>query len=217
MDGYTPSSSLSILFLQRGRWSLLFGLPFMRVLLASAARWFSCVVVLFLYLFAYLPISSLTVGIFKVFSSFLTYHGSLTIVPSIFDRSGYSLFTWLVATVPHSGVPHVQIDFIIVLYIFSLFPMLSLEFRPVSQYICLLFIRVLSIIDLVCCSHVNRVSKQSPGYLTWLQLTRNKANQSLPFFPFLLSRIEFDTRAERRAVGRRLRNLREREGTRRVN
>ena len=133
MDGYTPSSSLSILFLQRGRWSLLFGLPFMRVLLASTARWFSCVVVLFLYLFAYLPISSLTVGIFKVFSSFLTYHGSLTIVPSIFDRSGYSLFTWLVAAVPHSGVPHVQIDFIIVLYIFSLFPMLSLKFRLVSH------------------------------------------------------------------------------------
>ena len=36
--------------------------------------------------------------------------------------------------------------------------MSSLEFRLISQYICLLFIRILSISDLVCC----------PRYLTCL-------------------------------------------------
>ena len=46
--------------------------------------------------------------------------------------------------------------------------MLSLEFRLVNQYICLLFIRVLSIIDLVFCFHVSCVSKWSPRYLTCL-------------------------------------------------
>ena len=44
--------------------------------------------------------------------------------------------------------------------------MLSLGFRLISQYICLLFIRILSIIDLVCCFHVSCVSKWSPRYLT---------------------------------------------------
>ena len=66
---------------------------------------------------------------------------------------------WLIAVVPHSGIPYVQIDFIIILYIFNLFSMLSLEFRLVNRYIYLLFIRILSIIDLVCCFHVSCVSK----------------------------------------------------------
>ena len=46
--------------------------------------------------------------------------------------------------------------------------MLSLESRLVSQYICLHFIRILSIIDLVCRFHVSCVSKWSPRYLTCL-------------------------------------------------
>ena len=76
---------------------------------------------------------------------------------------------WLIAAVPHSGIPYIQIAFIIVLYIFHLFSTLTLEFRLVSQYICLLFIRILSIIDLVlCCFHVSCVSKCSPRYLTFL-------------------------------------------------
>ena len=40
------------------------------------------------FFFAYLPISFLIVGIFR--SSFLTYHGALTIVLSIFDCSDSS-------------------------------------------------------------------------------------------------------------------------------
>ena len=88
---------------------------FIRVLLASAASCFGCVAVLSLYFFASLSISSLTVGIFKSsrISSFLTYHGTLIIVPSIFDCSASSLFMWLIAAVPH-GIPYVQIGFIIV-------------------------------------------------------------------------------------------------------
>ena len=43
----------------------LFSLLSMRVLLASAASWFGCVAILSLYFSAYLPISSLTVDIFK--------------------------------------------------------------------------------------------------------------------------------------------------------
>ena len=46
--------------------------------------------------------------------------------------------------------------------------MLSLELRLVNQYIRFLFIRILFIIDLVCCFHVSCVSKWSPGYLTCL-------------------------------------------------
>ena len=46
--------------------------------------------------------------------------------------------------------------------------MLSLEFRLVSQYICLLFIRILSIIDLISCFHVSCVFKRSPRHLTCL-------------------------------------------------
>ena len=44
--------------------------------------------------------------------------------------------------------------------------MLSFEFRLVSQYICLLYIRILSVIDLVCCYHLSCVSKCCPRYLT---------------------------------------------------
>ena len=46
--------------------------------------------------------------------------------------------------------------------------MLSWEFRLVSQYICLLFIRILSIIDLVFCFHVSCVSKWNPRYFNCL-------------------------------------------------
>ena len=83
----------------------LFSLLFIRVLLASAAGWFRCVAVLSLYFSAYLSIYSLTVDICKYLhiSSFLAYHGALTIVLSIFDCSDYSLFMWLIAAVPHRG------------------------------------------------------------------------------------------------------------------
>ena len=45
--------------------------------------------------------------------------------------------------------------------------MLSLDFRLVIQYICLSFIHILSIIDLVCYFHVSCVSNWSPRYLTF--------------------------------------------------
>ena len=54
----------------------------------------------------------------------------------------------------------------IVLYIFNLFSMLNLDFRLVSQCICLLVVCILSIIDLVYCFHMSYVSKWSPRYLT---------------------------------------------------
>ena len=54
----------------------------------------------------------------------------------------------------------------IVLYIFNLFSMLNLDFRLVSQCICLLVVCILSIIDLVCCFYVRCVSKRSPRNLT---------------------------------------------------
>ena len=44
--------------------------------------------------------------------------------------------------------------------------MLNLDFRLVSQCICLLVVYLLSITDLVCCFHVSCVSKWSPRYLT---------------------------------------------------
>ena len=53
----------------------------------------------------------------------------------------------------------------IVLYIFNLFSIVNLDFRLVSQCICLPIVCILSIIDLVCCFHVSCVSKWSPRYL----------------------------------------------------
>ena len=81
-----------------------------------------------LYFSAYLPISSLTVDIFKSvrISSFLTSHGALTIVLGIFGCSDSSSDS-------HSGISCIQIDFIIVLCIFNLFSMLSLELRLVNS------------------------------------------------------------------------------------
>ena len=95
----------------------LFSLLSMGVLLALATRWFGCFGVLSLYFSAYQPISSSTVGIFKSLriSFFLTYHRAFAIVFSIFDCTDSSLFMWLIAAVPHSGIPYVQIGFIIVL------------------------------------------------------------------------------------------------------
>ena len=88
-----------------------------RVLLALVASWFARIAVLFLYFSAYLPISFLTVGIFKSLhlSSFLTFREAFTIVLSIFDCSDSSLFMWLITAVPHNGIPYAQIGFIIVL------------------------------------------------------------------------------------------------------
>ena len=49
---------------------------------------------------------------------------------------------WLFAAIPQSGIPYVQMYFIIDLQICSLFSMLSLDFLPVSHDICLLFNRI---------------------------------------------------------------------------
>ena len=138
MDGYPQRDTIfefdCFISLVKLMGCFLFGLLSIRVLLASAASWFGCVVVLSFYFSAYLPISSLIVGIFK---SFL-----VSDIPwgvgyclSTFDCSDSSLFMRLIAATPHSGIPYVQIGFIIVLWIFSLFSMLSLEFRLVSQCI----------------------------------------------------------------------------------
>ena len=94
-------------------------------------------------------------------SSFLTYHCALTIVLRILVCIVSILFIWFIAAVSHSGIPYVQIGFMIVLYIFNLFSMLNLDLRLVSQCICLLVVCILSIIDLVCCFHVSCVSKFS--------------------------------------------------------
>ena len=99
-------------------------------------------------------------------SSFLTNHGRFTIVLRILACILSILFIWLIAAVPRSGIPYVQIGFMIVLYIFNLFSMLNLDFRFVSQCICLLVFCIFSIIDLVCSFHVSCVSKWSPRYLT---------------------------------------------------
>ena len=90
------------------------------------------VAILDLYFSEYLLISSLTVGILRSLrmSSFLTYHGTFTIVLRILAYIVSILFIWL--------IPYVQIGFMIVLYIFNLFSVLNLDFRLVSQCICLL-------------------------------------------------------------------------------
>ena len=111
MDDYPQKDTIFefdyFIVLARSVGCSLFSLLSIRVLLASAASWFGCIAVLSLYFSAYLPISSLTIGIFKSLriSSFLTYHGALTIVLSIFDRSDSNLFMRLIAAVPHSGTP----------------------------------------------------------------------------------------------------------------
>ena len=138
------------------------------VLNVSVASRFGCVAILVLYLSALLLIASLTVGISRSLrmSSFLTYQGAFTIVLRILACIISILFIWLIAAVPHSGIPYVQIGFMIVLYIFNLFSMLNLDFRLVSQCICLLVFCTFSIIDLVCSFHVSCISKWSPRYLT---------------------------------------------------
>ena len=91
MDGYLKRDTifqlLCFISLVRSVGCFLFSLLFMRVLLDSTANWFGFLAILSLYSFAYLPISSLTVGIFRSLriSSFLTYLGALTIVLSIVE------------------------------------------------------------------------------------------------------------------------------------
>ena len=100
-------------------------------LYVSAASRFECVAILDLYFSEYLLISSLTVGIPRSLrmSSFLTYQGLFTIVLRILAYITSILFIWLIAAVPHNGIPYVQIGFMIVLYIFNLFSVPSLDFR----------------------------------------------------------------------------------------
>ena len=142
------------------------------VLYVSAASQFGCVAILDLYFSEYLLISSLTVGIPRSLhiSSFLTYQGPFIIVPRILACITSILFIWLIAAVPHNGIPYVQIvlwSFYIFLiyFLFNLFS-LNLDFRLVSQCICVLVSRIFSTIDLICSFHVSCVSKWSPRYLT---------------------------------------------------
>ena len=108
---------------------------FMVLYVSAASSRFGCVAILDLYFSEYLLISSLTVGIPRSLrmSSFLTYQGLFTIVLRILAYITSILFIWLIAAVPHNGIPYVQIGFMIVLYIFNLFSMLNLDFRLVSQ------------------------------------------------------------------------------------
>ena len=118
----------------------------------------SILAILDLYFSEYLLISSLTVGIPRSLriSKFLTYQGPFTIVLRILACITSILFIWLIAAVPHSGIPvYVQIGFMIVLYIFNLFSVLSLDFRLVSQCICLLVFCIFSTIDLMCSFQVS--------------------------------------------------------------
>ena len=73
-------------------------------------------------------------------SSFLIYQGAFTIVLRTLACIVSILFIWLIASVPHSGIPYVQIGFMTVIYIFNLFSMLNLDFRLVSQCTCLLVV-----------------------------------------------------------------------------
>ena len=90
MDGYPQGGSIFQLVycisIVRSAGCFFFSLLSIMVLFVSATSWFGCVTSLSLYFFPYLAISSLTVGIFKSLrkSSFLTYHGALTIVLKIF-------------------------------------------------------------------------------------------------------------------------------------
>ena len=99
-------------------------------------------------------------------SSFLIYQGAFTIVLRILACIVSILFIWLIVAIPHSGIPYVQIGFMIVLYIFKLFSILNMDFRLVIQCICFLVFCIVSIIDLLFSFHVSCVSKWSPRYLT---------------------------------------------------
>ena len=154
MDDYSQRDTIFdvdyFISLVRSMGYFLFSLLSLRLLLVSAASWFGCVAVLSLYFSAYLPISSLSVGIFKSLriSSFLPYHEALAIVLSIFDCSNSSLFMWLVAAVP-LVVFRTSKLLLSSFCRFLFYSLCGLEFRLVSRYICLLFIRILSFIDLV--------------------------------------------------------------------
>ena len=93
------------------------------ILYVSAASRFGCVAILTLYLSALLLIAYLTVGISRSLrmSSFLIYQGAFTIVLSILACIVSILFIWLIVAIPHSGIPYVQIGFMIVLYILNYF------------------------------------------------------------------------------------------------
>ena len=133
--GYHPRVCSVMSFIRSAGCFLFSLLSMFMVLYVSAASRFECVAILDLYFSEYLLISSLTVGIPRSLrmSSFLTYQGLFTIVLRILAYITSILFIWLIAAVPHNGIPYVQIGFMIVLYIFNLFSMLNLDFRLVSQ------------------------------------------------------------------------------------
>ena len=93
------------------------------VLYVSAASRFGCIAILDLYFSEYLLISSLTVGIPRSLriSSFQTYQGPFTIILRILACITSILFIWLIAAVPHSGIPYVQIGFMIVFFFFFIY------------------------------------------------------------------------------------------------
>ena len=166
--GYHPRVCQVISFMRSAGCFLFRLLSMFMVLNVSSVSRFGCVAILDLYFSEYLLISSLTVGIPRSLhmSSCLTYQGPFTIVLRILACITSILFIWFIAAVSHNRISYVQIGFMIVLYIFNLFSMLNLDFRLVSQCICLLVFCIFSIIDLVCSFHVSCVSKWSPRYLT---------------------------------------------------
>ena len=106
----------------------------------------------FLWSLAYFSnMTSRTFGIFKSSCRVKldTYLGALVIMRRIFDCAFYSI-AWLdLLAQPQISMPYVQIGFIIVLYIKSLFSIDSCDFLPSSQYnsftlssICFLFITI---------------------------------------------------------------------------
>ena len=109
----------------------------------------------FLWCFVYFSnMTSRTYGIFKSSCrvELDTYQGALVIMRRIFDCAFCSI-AWLdLLAQPHISMPYVQIGFITVLYIKSLFSIDSCDFFPSSQYnsftlssICFFFITMWSL------------------------------------------------------------------------
>ena len=122
MDGYPQRDTIFefvyFISLMKSVGCFLFSPLFIWVLLVSAASWFGCVVILSLYFCAYLLISFLTLGIFRFLriSLFLTYHGVLTIILSMFDcndsryMESIQDFIQQSLPLPHPPVASLQLD-----------------------------------------------------------------------------------------------------------
>ena len=96
-----------------------------------------CVINFSRYLVLWLVISALTVGICRsvCITVFGTYRGALTIDLRILFWNLCWISMFDLFTVPQRGMPYVQIDLRIVLYISNLDSRGSFDFLPVIQYI----------------------------------------------------------------------------------